>query len=145
MANDFDLTPYREMITEMLTGVGLDPDECYMADGDYWTATKGTAPIYIGFFHIRYDDGTVDWYMYVSGFLAAVPAENREAFYRMLLEEAATRVGVKFYIREQDEAWVEISRELVGLDVEEATRNMHRVANTADELDDILKSRFGTQ
>lgn len=139
---DFDLTPYREMVKQMLSDIGLNPDECYVADGDYWTATKGSAPVYIGFFHIDYDDGTAEWYMYISGFLATVPVENKEKFYRKLLEEAATRVGVKFYVNEQDEAWVEVSRELVGLDVEEASRNMHRVANTADELDGILGAEF---
>ncbi len=140
---DFDLTPYRNMVKEMLSNVGLNPDECYVEDGDYWTATKGSAPIYIGFFNISYEDGTVDWYIYISGFLAKVPTVNREAFYRKLLEEAYTRVGVKFYISEHDEAWVEVSREIVGLDIEEATRNLDRVANTADELDDVLQAAFG--
>ncbi|MCP4228537.1 MAG: YbjN domain-containing protein [bacterium] len=140
---DFDLTPYRDMVKQMLSNVGLDPDECYEEEGDYWTATKGSAPIYIGFFHIHYDDDSVDWYMYIQGFLTKVPTVNREAFYRKLLEEAYTRVGVKFFITEHDEAWVEVSREIAGLDIEEAARNLDRVANTADELDDVLQAAFG--
>ena len=138
---EFDLTPYGEMVEQMLTDVGLDPDECYIADGDYWTATKGSAHIYIGFFHIHYDDGTVDWYMYTTGFLREIPAENREKFYLRLLQEAADRVGVKFYVKD-NEAWVEIARELEGLSITEASRNLNRVANTADELDDILRAEF---
>lgn len=144
MANgELDITPYRQMVEQMLSEVGLNPEECYEADGDYWTATKGSAPIYIGFYNIKYDDGATDWYMYISGFVGKVPNTNREQYYRRLLDEAYNRIGVKLYITEHDEAWVEVNREVEGMDIEEATRNMHRVANTADELDDILQAQFG--
>jgi hypothetical protein len=140
--DDFDFTPYKEMVEGVLAEVGLDPGECYEEEGQYYALTKGSAWLYIGFSTNFYDNGYVERYIYFSGFLSKVPVVDREAFYRRLLEEAWTRIGVKFYVTNADEAWVEISRDIDGLDVDEVRANMDRVASTADYLDDVLKAEF---
>jgi hypothetical protein len=63
------------------------------------------------------------------------------AFYRRLLEENANHIALKFCLRE-DTVWVEITRELEGLSFDECYRNLTRIGETADELDDILKDEF---
>jgi len=140
--DDFDFTPYKEMVAGALSRVGLDPDECYDKEGQYYSLVKGSASLYIGFSTNFYDDGYVERYIYFSGYLSKAPVVDREAFYRRLLEEAWTQIGVKFYITDRDEAWVDISRDIGGLDLDEVRVNIDRVANTADYLDDILTAEF---
>ncbi|MCP4230173.1 MAG: YbjN domain-containing protein [bacterium] len=140
--DDFDFTPYREIVAAAMSEVGLDPAECYDEEGQYYSLVKGSASLYIGFSTNFYDDGYVERYIYFSGYLSKVPVVDREAFYRRLLEEAWTRIGVKFYVTNNDEAWVEISRDIEGLDLGEVRANMERVANTTDYLDDVLKAEF---
>ncbi len=140
--DDFDFTPYKDLVAEAMIEVGLDPSECYHNEDQYYAMNKGSATLYIGFSTNIYDDGYIERFIYFSAYLLKVPVVDREAFYRRLLEEAWTRIGVKFYITNHDEAWVEISRDIDGLDLDEIRANMNRVANTADYLDDVLKAEF---
>jgi len=58
------------------------------------------------------------------------------------LEENAQRVNVKFSIKEEDTIWLEITRELNGVDKKECYRNITRIRDTADELDNTLRKEF---
>lgn len=137
----FDLAPYKEIVEHMIREVGLTPDDCYITDGDYWSLQKGSVPVCISLFYVTHPDGEEEWYMDISSNIMPVPSENLLPFYRRLLDENASRVAVKFSIRE-NEVWVEITRELEGISFDEAYRNMTRVGDTADEMDDILREEF---
>ena len=70
-----------------------------------------------------------------------LPSSDLLPFYRRLLEENAHRVAIKFSIKE-DTVWLEVTRELNGVDTTECYRNLTRIGDTADELDDALRDEF---
>ena len=137
----FDLTPYREMVGKMLDEIGLTDADCYVPDGDYWELWKGSAKVYISFFSLEQEDGETERYMDISSPVMKIPSSGLLAFYRRLLEENSNRIALKFSLRE-DTVWCEITRELHGLSFEEAHRNLIRVGEVADEVDDIFRDEF---
>lgn len=138
---DFDLALYRDMVKHMLEEIGLSNDECYIPDGDYWELWKGSAKVYISFFSLEHDDGETEWYMDISSPIMKIPSSNLLAFYRRLLEENGNRIALKFSVRE-DTVWCEATRELDGITFEESFRNLVRVGEVADEVDDIFRDEF---
>lgn len=74
-----------------------------------------------------------------------VPAGNREAFYRFLLElnYLATADGAFAIEKETDSVCLRAHRSVAGLDYEEFEEILHTVASIADEWDDRLLEQFG--
>lgn len=143
MAEDkqIDLEKYKKMIADVVRDIGLNPDECYNEQGNYWTLFKGSAAIYISLYTIDRPDEPPEWYIEFSSSVMKIPSTYLLAFYRRLLEENAERIALKFALRE-DTVWMEITRELEGLSFDECHRNLTRIGEAADELDDILKEEF---
>ena len=141
MSNEFDLDHYHDVIQKALCELGLDPDECYNREDNYYSMSRGSADIFISLFTIERPDEPPEWYVEWSSPVMKLPSSNLLPFYRRLLEENAQRIALKFSIKE-DTVWLEISRELNGLDTNECYRNLTRIGDTADELDDELRKVF---
>jgi hypothetical protein len=103
--------------------------------------SRGSADVFISLFTIERPDEPPEWYVEWSSPVFKLPSENLLAFYRRLLEENAQRIAVKFSIKD-DTVWLEITRELNGVDTKECYRNLTRIGDTADELDDLLRGEF---
>lgn len=136
-----DLDAYKKIIADVIKEIGLDPDECYNRQGNFWTLYKGSAMVYITLYTIDRPGEAPEWYIEWSSPVMQIPSANLLAFYRRLLEENAGRVALKFSLRE-DTVWMEISRELEGMSYNECYRNLTRIGEAADELDDLLKEEF---
>ncbi len=74
-----------------------------------------------------------------------VPEQNREAFYRRLLELSflATSDAAFAIDKKTDMAYLRILRRLEGLDYDEFDDLLHTIASVADEWDDKLRTEFG--
>jgi hypothetical protein len=74
-----------------------------------------------------------------------VPANNREALYRQLLElnYLATEDGAFAIDRESGRVYLRALRSLESLDVDEFVDLLDAVARVADEWDDKLRAQFG--
>ncbi|HJZ88106.1 MAG TPA: YbjN domain-containing protein [Polyangia bacterium] len=74
-----------------------------------------------------------------------VPAHNREALYRFLLEKnfLATSDGAFAIDKDKDTIFLRALRGLEGLDYEEFTDLIDTVSRVADQFDDELRARFG--
>jgi hypothetical protein len=74
-----------------------------------------------------------------------VPEQNREAFYRRLLELSflATSDAAFAIDKKTDMAYLRILRRLEGLDYDEFDDLLHTIASVADEWDDKLRAQFG--
>lgn len=131
---------YKNIIEECIKYVGLDPEDCWDPEGEYWTFYKGSAVINIYIFPLQKESG-IEYYVSFESPILRIPDNNREVLYERLLKENAQRIAVKFGIRDD---WVicETNRELDGIDFEEALRCMFRVAEVADALDDEIKELF---
>lgn len=141
MAEDFDINHYHSIIHETLSKLGLDPDDCFNRADNYYSMTRGSADVFISLFTIERPDEPPEWYIEWSSPVTKLPSGNLLPFYRRLLEENAQRIAIKFSIKD-DTAWLEITRELNGLGIDECYRNLTRIGDTADELDDTLRSEF---
>ncbi len=141
MSDEFNIDHYHGIIRETLQELGLVPDECYNKDDNYYSMSRGSADVFISLFTIERPDEPPEWYVEWSSPVFKLPSENLLAFYRRLLEENAQRIAVKFSIKE-DTVWLEITRELNGVDTKECFRNLTRIGDTADELDDLLRGEF---
>jgi hypothetical protein len=118
----------------------LTPDECYNADGKYWSLRKGSADIFISLFIIGEGDER-EWYIEFSSPVMKLPSQNLLPFYRRLLEENAKWVATRFSIRD-DTVWLDITRELAGMDYDECWRSLTRIGDVADGLDGALMEEF---
>ena len=74
-----------------------------------------------------------------------VPAQNREALYRQLLElnYLATEDGAFAIDRESGRVYLRALRSLESLDFDEFVDLLDAVARVADEWDDKLRAQFG--
>jgi hypothetical protein len=118
---------------------GLEPDECYDDEHNYWRFAKGSVEIYVSLLDIGGEH-----YVTIGAPIMAVPQSRREDLFARLLEENALRIAVKFSIR-ADVVWLEFNREMKGLGFDEAARALVRVAEVADELDEVLVNEYGDE
>ena len=116
---------------------GLDPDGCYDEEQHCWRFNKGSIEIYVSLLEIG-----GEYYVNVAAPIMAVPESRREGLFERLLEENAQRIAVKFSVRD-DAVWLEFNREMRGLGFDEAKRALVRVAEVADELDEVLIHEYG--
>jgi hypothetical protein len=116
---------------------GLEPDGCYDEEQHCWRFNKGSIEIYVSLLEIG-----GEYYVNVAAPIMAVPESRREGLFERLLEENAQRIAVKFSVRD-DAVWLEFNREMRGLGFDEAKRALVRVAEVADELDEVLIHEYG--
>ncbi len=128
---------YTQLIETVIRRAGLEPGECYNEEHNCWQFVKGSADIFMSLLEIG-----GEYYVNIAAPVMAVPRERREELFQRLLAENAQRIAVKFSLRE-DVVWLEINREMRGLGFDEAMRALVRVAEVADELDQILVNEYG--
>jgi hypothetical protein len=128
---------YTKLIESVIRRAGLEPGECYNEEQKCWQFAKGSADIFITLVDIA-----GEYYVNIAAPIMAVPGRRREEFFERLLEENGQRIAVKFSLRD-DVVWLEINREIKGLGFDETMRSLVRVAEVADELDQILVNEYG--
>jgi hypothetical protein len=128
---------YMKLIEAVIRRAGLEPGECYNEEQQCWQFAKGSADIFITLVEIA-----GEYYVNIAAPIMAAPERRREEFFERLLEENGQRIAVKFSLRE-DVVWLEINREVRGLGFDETMRSLVRVAEVADELDQVLVNEYG--
>jgi hypothetical protein len=109
------------------------------AEGQGWWLMEGSAKVYI--FLVQLPSGPV---IRITSPLVKVPQNNKEAFYRHLLDINA-RLSNCALATFEDSALVVAQRTTIALDQEEVDAMVWNVAYVADLLDNKLASQFGTQ
>lgn len=115
-------------------GVELDP-----LDGDGYTdVRRGSATVGI---NVLGEHGIL---LFLSRIMP-IPRDDREAFYRRLLElNFLVTSDASFAIdKDKDAVYLRALRRLSGLDFEEFEDLLHTMASVADEWDDRLAHAFG--
>lgn len=128
---------YMKLIEAVIRRAGLEPGDCYNEEQQCWQFAKGSADIFITLVEIA-----DEYYVNIAAPIMAAPASRREEFFQRLLEENGQRIAVKFSLRD-DVVWLEINREMKGLGFDETMRSLVRVAEVADELDQVLVNEYG--
>lgn len=114
-------------------GVDLDP----LDEDGYAEVRRGSATVGI---NVLEEHGTL---LFLSRIMD-VPREEREQFYRRLLELnfLVTSDGAFAIDRDRDAVYLRALRRLSGLDYEEFEDLLHTIATVADEWDDRLTELF---
>ena len=127
MVNDY-IARFAEAV-----GVPLEPLD---ADG-YTDVRRGSATVGV---NVLEEHGIL---LFLSKIMD-VPREDRETFYRRLLELnfLVTSDGAFAIDRDKDAVYLRALRRLSGLDYEEFEDLLHTIASVADEWDDRLSELF---
>ncbi|MGQ9707156.1 MAG: YbjN domain-containing protein [bacterium] len=132
----FDLQKYVNLVNEIITELGVNPDEVFDKEKNMWYLRKGDADVYIELFNIE-----DNWYVDIRSPIYQVPTANTQSFYLKLLELNHYNIAVKFSV-DQGWAWLSVNRELEGISKEELSANLWRVGNMADDWNDKFKEEF---
>ena len=130
-------------IRQFITSVGVDPATCYNEQNKAWYLNKGSASIEIFLSSHPQPNGTTRNFLRVFSPIMQIPADNREHFYRRLLELNDQSLGVKFTIMpSSDKVYTTFERDIDGLDATETATCISDLGLWSDYLDDILKNEF---
>lgn len=130
---------YTKLVEAVIRRAGLEPGDCFNEEQQCWQFAKGSADIFITLVEIA-----GEYYVNIAAPIMAAPQSRREEFFQRLLEENGQRIAVKFSLRD-DVVWLEINREMKGLGFDETMRSLVRVAEVADELDQVLVNEYGDE
>lgn len=133
------LEPYAGSVEQILTGIGVDPQQARMTtnDGYGWSFRRGSALIEI---YISEKSGV--GYLQVLSPILHVPMTNLLPLFRRLLENnlQLTNAALGIYL---DTVYLFVERPLEGLDATEANQIIGNIAAYADDMDDKLVGEFG--
>ena len=120
---------------------GLDPKarEINGAQGNGWWLTEGSAKVYI-----FVQDSPAGPVVRITSPIVFIPEQNREVFYRRLLDINSTLTNCRLATYE-NYVIVLTQRQTMGIGQEELDAGVWNVAYVADLLDDKLATEFGTQ
>lgn len=126
------------MVERYFRGRGLDPDAHQLegAEGYGWWLTEGSARIYV-----FVQDTATGPVLRLTSPLVHLPEENREAFYRHLLD-INTDLSSCALSTHEDVVLVVAQRPTAGLTQEEVDSLAWNVAYVADTLDNKLADQF---
>ena len=136
-----NLQTYYNMIENCIRDLGVDPALCRGEQAGNWNLRRGSAFIRVDIAHIERENAA---YFQVLAPVMQLPSANLQAFYQELLELNFQFYGVAF-VKLNDWIFVKVIREVEGLEQKEAAAMINRVGWYADEYDDKLKARYGTQ
>ena len=127
------VTDYIQRFSELI-GVPIPPPD---QDG-FTQVSRGSATVGI---NVVEEKGFL---MFLAPFMD-VPAQNKEALYRQLLElnYLATEDGAFAIDRQSGRVYLRAMRSLESLDFDEFVDLLDTIARVADEWDDKLRAQFG--
>lgn len=129
------------MVERYFRGRGLEPKakEISGAEGSGWWLTEGSAKVYIFI-----QDSPAGPVLRITSPIVYIPEQNREAFYRRLLDINSTLTNCRLATYE-NYVLVLTQRQTLGIGQEELESGVWNVAYVADLLDDKLASEFETK
>ncbi|MEW6277291.1 MAG: YbjN domain-containing protein [Candidatus Eremiobacterota bacterium] len=135
------LERYKELIEEILSGLGIDPEENreeIPGERAYsWCVQRGSATVFIELLSEQ-EEG----YFMVDCPILLLPSVGLERFFRRLLELNDRLVEATLTLRGTEVHLVGI-RPLKGMDAGEAEEMIDRISAYADNLDNQLSDEFG--
>lgn len=126
------------LIENVIQSLGVDPQLCKGEKEGQYNLQRGSAAVWVD---VWQSEGQEYGYLQVMAPVLEIPPNNREAFYRELLDINHQLYGVAMTTYG---SWVYAKsvRELEGLDENEARAILSRVGACADQYDDQLKAKY---
>jgi len=130
---------YYTMVEKVIRDFGIDPNSCKGEKAGQWNLSKGSASVWIDVWESE-DDNFIG-FLQIMAPVVQIPENNREAFYREILDINHTLYGVGMTAY-GDWIYMKTVRELDGLDDDEAAAMFNRIGNYADDYDDMLIEKY---
>ncbi|MDX2245667.1 MAG: YbjN domain-containing protein [Bacteroidia bacterium] len=133
-----DLTYHYTIVENALRQLGVDPTTCRGDQPGSWNLVKGSAKIMLDLWYIEQEKRA-----YFSGIAPVMkfPKSNSESLAVELLSLNHQLYGAAFTLF-KDIVYIRTIREVDGMDTNEVSAMILRVANYADHYDDILQEKF---
>ena len=132
-----------EMVHSYAESVGLSRSQVFNEEKQTWHWKIGSANIQIFIETINFSNGQFREYLRIFSPLMEIPDNNRENFYRHLLEINDNSLGVKLTVMPNNTwAYATYERDLRGIDYDEVVTCIADLEWWADKLDDELKAKF---
>jgi len=133
-------------IRQFITSVGVDPNACFNQESKAYYITRGSASIEVFISSHPQQDGSTRNFLRIFSQVVSVPAENREYFYRRMLELNDQSLGMKLTIQPgTDKVYATFERDINGIDATETATCIADLGSWADYFDDIIKKEFNIQ
>jgi putative sensory transduction regulator len=136
--NNIRLDSYAQTVQQILTGLGVNPDQVRIQteEGYGWTFHRGSATI-----EVYVSQNENGGFFQVLSPIMHLPQSGLLPLYRRLLELNLQLVNISLGVY-LDVVYVYSERPLDGMDIVEANSIINAVASYADELDDKLVAEF---
>jgi hypothetical protein len=134
-----DLETYYIMVEDVILSFGVDPVACRGDKPGMWKMFKGSAEVWIDIWHFDREQRA---YFQVMAPVMELPKQQREEFYRDLLELNDQMFGVAFSVS-GNWAYIRVLREVEGLGHNEVEATINRVGIYCDDYDDMLRKKYG--
>jgi len=133
-----NIESYYQIIENCIKRLGVDPAVCRGEKAGQWDLKKGSASVWIDVWKKENEDYG---YMQIMAPISEVPANNKEDFFREVLEINHNLYGVGM-TKYENWIYIKIIRELEDLSEDEAFAMFNRIGNYADEYDDFFKNKY---
>ncbi len=142
LKNASNLEKARTMVEDILSDLGIDPIETLEEEGSdrlVWCVQRGSATVFIELFRERGSE-----YFLIDCPLLYLPSQNREKFFKRLLELNDRLIEGSLCLRGEVIHLTGI-RPVLGLDAVEVEGMLQRLSSWADGLDNQLSEEFGAR
>lgn len=133
-------------INRLCTEAGADPQKIYNPQNEAWYFLKGSITLEVFFTSYETADSSVRTFIRCLSPIYTIPLDSakRLELYHVALEVNSRNTGVKLgTIAEKGHLYAIAERDIEGMDYGEFVTLVNDVAYWADQLDDLLKQRFG--
>ncbi|MGC4039031.1 MAG: YbjN domain-containing protein [Chitinophagaceae bacterium] len=134
-------------VAQLCNEIGWTPESIYDAKNNSWIFSRGSASIEVFMTSYQTAVKTVRTFLRCFSAILPLPADSqkRSQLFQEALENNSKFMGVKLaVIPEKGYLYAVAERDIDGMDYEEFKSMISDLGYWADQLDDILQTRFGS-
>jgi hypothetical protein len=135
-----DLNKYYLIVEEGIRLAGVDPELCRSNQEGQWNLKRGETELWVDLWYVEEENHT---YFQVMTPLVSIPEENKEAFYRELLDLNYQMIGSHF-VTYKDGVYIKITKEAETLTSDELVLILNRIGYYGEVFEEGFIKKFGT-
>jgi len=134
-----DLNKYYEIVEEGIRQSGVDPELCRTEHNEgQWNLKRGETELWVDLWHVEEENHT---YFQVMTPVVSIPEDNKEKFYREMLDLNYQMIGA-YFVTYKDGVYIKITKEAETLTPSELVILMNRVGYYGEVFEEGFKRKF---
>jgi hypothetical protein len=133
-----DLNKYYIIVEEGIRQAGVDPELCRSNSEGQWNLKRGNTELWVDLWYVEEENHT---YFQVMTPLVSLPDENKEVFYRELLDLNYQMISACF-VTYKDGVYIKITKEAETLSPEELVLCLSRVGYYGEVFEEGFIRKF---